>query len=156
MRNLIVTICVTLIFISCNFANSSTMKSNEIFPKGEKVTENFVGEAWVVMLSNDVDNFDVMAPNVIFAPKSRNFWHAHPGGQLLFGTSGEGYYQEKGKPIQLLKVGDVVEVKPNVIHWHGATPKSEFVHLGISPQVRKGATNWYGPVTDEEYNSFGE
>jgi len=44
-------------------------------------------------------------------------------------------FQEKGEPIQHLKAGDVVEIKPNVTHWHGATPDKEFVHIGVSTLI---------------------
>lgn len=127
------------------------MSTEKIFPKGQKAEANFTGTAWVEMLSSDDANFDTQTYNVIFEPGCRNYWHSHPGGQILLVTSGEGYYQEKDHPIQLLKKGDVVEIKPNVIHWHGATPDSEFVHIGISTQVSKGAAVWYEPVSDEEY-----
>jgi quercetin dioxygenase-like cupin family protein len=130
------------------------MKTNEIFPKGQKAAANFTGDAWVKMLSSDVATFDAMTYNVIFAPGSRNYWHAHSGGQILLCTSGEGYYQEKGKPAQKLKAGDVVEIKPNVIHWHGATATSEFVHIGITPQVNENNVTWLEPVTQEEYTSL--
>jgi quercetin dioxygenase-like cupin family protein len=127
------------------------MSTEKIFPKGQKAEANFTGTAWVEMLSSDDANFDTQTYNVTFEPGCRNYWHSHPGGQILLVTSGEGYYQERGYPIQLLKEGDVVEIKPNVIHWHGATPYSEFVHIGISTQVSKGAAVWYEPVSDEEY-----
>jgi quercetin dioxygenase-like cupin family protein len=35
-----------------------------------------------------------------------------PGGQILIVTDGTGYYQEKGKPIQLIRKGDVVNIPP--------------------------------------------
>lgn len=136
---------------------TSNMKQTEIFPKGLKAEANFVGTAWVKMLVTDSNKtFDTQVYNVTFEPGCRNSWHAHPGGQLLLVTSGTGYYQEKGKPIQLLKVGDVVEIKPNVVHWHGATPNDTFVHIGITTQVEKGDAIWYDSVTDEEYNSYQE
>jgi len=134
--------------------NKNTMKAEKIFPKGQKATEYFTGNAWVEMLTTDAANFDTISYNVTFAPGSRNYWHSHPGGQILYCISGEGYYQEKGKPKQSLKTGDVVEIKPNVVHWHGATPDKEFVHLGVSTQLSKGAPTWLGEVTDDEYNSF--
>jgi hypothetical protein len=34
------------------------MKTNEIFPKGHKATENFTGDTWVQMLTVDGENFD--------------------------------------------------------------------------------------------------
>lgn len=130
------------------------METNAIFQKGQKATENFTGDTWVQMLTFDYENFDAMSYNVEFAPGSRTYWHSHPGGQLLYCTSGEGCYQEKGQPIRHLKVGDVVEIKPNVVHWHGAEPNSYFVHLGVSTQLSKGPALWYGEVSDEEYDSL--
>ena len=127
------------------------MNTNAIFPKGQKVEENFTGETNVQMLTVDGQNFDAISYNVTFAPGSRTFWHSHPGGQILYCISGEGCYQEKGKPIQHLKTGDVVEIMPDVVHWHGAAPDKEFVHLGISTQLAKGPAIWFGAVTNDEY-----
>ncbi len=128
--------------------------NNTIFPKGDKITNNyFTGTAWLQMLiTNEVFNCPI--GNVTFEPGCRNNWHSHPGGQILLCTSGQGYFQEKGKPIQLLKAGDVVQILPDVVHWHGATPDSEFSHLAITTNPQKGAVEWMQPVTDEEYNSF--
>ena len=139
--------------VSCTTLKQNSMKSTEIFPKGQKATAYFTGDAWIEMLSSDVATFDAMTYNVTFAPGSRNYWHVHSGGQILLCTSGEGYYQEKGQPAQKLKAGDVIEVKPNVIHWHGATPTSTFVHIGITPQVNKNNVTWLNPVSEDEYAS---
>ena len=95
---------------------------------------------------------DCTVGNVTFAPGVRNSWHSHPGGQILLCTSGEGRYQEKGKPVQVLRPGDVVKIAPNVVHWHGAAPDSEFTHIAIGAQQSKGGAVWLAPVTDEEYN----
>ena len=153
----ILLICLIAVFtISCNnkSENKNNMEAKDIFPKGQKVEANFTGTAWVEMLSVNNADFDTQVYNVRFEPGCHNYWHSHPGGQLLLVTSGQGYYQEKGQPIQLLNPGDVVEIKPNIVHWHGATPDSEFVHIGISTQVSKGPAEWYGPVSDVEYNSY--
>jgi quercetin dioxygenase-like cupin family protein len=48
----------------------------------------------------------------------------------------------------------VVEILPDVVHWHGATPDSEFSHIAIGTKTSEGAAVWYEPVTDEEYNSL--
>ena len=95
----------------------------------------------------------VFLANVTFEPGCRNSWHSHKGGQLLLCTSGKGYYQEKGKPIQLLLPGDVVKIAPDVVHWHGAAPDSGFTHIAINTKVHLGATQWYEPVSDEEYTN---
>jgi hypothetical protein len=49
--------------------------------------------------------------------------------------------------------GDVVEIPPDVVHWHGAAPDTAFSHIGISPNTQKGPAAWLGAVTDEEYLS---
>lgn len=156
MKKGFILVCAALIAVSCTTKNNEAMNTNEIFPKGQIAEANFTGTAWVEMLVTDNTNFDTQVYNVTFEPGCRNFWHSHPGGQLLLVTSGEGYYQEQGQPIRLLRPGDVVKIKPDVIHWHGATPDSEFVHIGISTQVSKGPAEWYDPVSDEEYNSYKE
>jgi quercetin dioxygenase-like cupin family protein len=50
-----------------------------------------------------------------------------------------------------LQKGDVVAIPPDVEHWHGAAPDSDFIHIGISPNTHKGGAVWLAPVTDEEY-----
>lgn len=126
----------------------------DVFSKGFKLPDgpNFTGEAWLDMFVTKADSMDCTAGNVTFAPGVRNSWHSHPGGQILLCTSGEGRYQEEGKLIQVLHPGDVVKIAPNVVHWHGAAPDSEFTHIAIGPQQSKGGAVWLRPVTDEEYN----
>ncbi len=104
----------------------------------------------------DSKTFDVVVSDVIFEPSARNSWHSHPGGQILIATAGKWYYQEKGKPIQVLKPGDVIAIAPDVKHWHGAAPDSGFTHMAINTKVSLGATEWYNPVTNEEYNDYKE
>jgi quercetin dioxygenase-like cupin family protein len=130
-----------------------TMAYNAVFPKGDQApTDYFTGSTWVKMLHPDTDSvFDTQVYNVIFEPSARTNWHSHPGGQILLITDGTGYYQEKGKPARLLNPGDVVPIPPGVVHWHGAAPESDFVHIGMSTKVHLGPAKWFGPVTDEEY-----
>lgn len=151
-RKMLVAIMLSFISIVACHENNKT-ETMEIFNKGQKATENFTGDTWVELLTVDGKNFETMSYNVTFAAGSRTDWHSHPGGQILYCLSGEGRYQEKGQAIQILTVGDVVEIKPNVVHWHGASPDTEFVHLGISTQLAKGPADWYGAVTDEEYSN---
>ncbi len=128
---------------------------NTIFPKGDKASPDyFTGTAWVKILVPADDTFNTSVGNVVFEPGCRNNWHTHGGGQILIATSGTGYYQERGKPIQLLNPGDVIKIAPDVLHWHGASPESEFTHIAINTNTHKGIVNWLQPVTDEEYNSL--
>jgi quercetin dioxygenase-like cupin family protein len=126
-----------------------------IFPKGDLApAEYFTGKAYVKMLVPNDAVLNTAVGNVIFEARARNNWHTHPGGQILIVTHGTGYYQEAGKPIQLLKVGDVVNIQPEIKHWHGASPESEFTHIAISTNTEKGIVDWLEPVTDEEYDSY--
>ena len=128
---------------------------NIIFPKGEKApADYFTGTVSVKVLVPNDSTLNCQIGNVVFEPGARNNWHTHPGGQILLATNGIGYYQEKGKPIQLLRKGDVVNILPDVEHWHGASPDSEFTHIAVNTNTQKGIVVWLQRVTDEEYNSF--
>ena len=85
--------------------------------------------------------------NVTFEPGCRNSWHSHKAGQLLIATAGIGYYQEKGQPARRLFPGDIVEIAPDVEHWHGAAPDSVFAHISITAN----AAVWLSPVSDAQY-----
>ncbi len=149
----LLTIAVTV--ISCNEnRGGNSMDNRTIFEKGNKAgNDYFSNTVWVKMLVIDEEKtFDTQVYNVTFEPAARTHWHSHPGGQILLVTEGNGYYREKGKPARSLKPGDVVPIPADVVHWHGAAPKSEFVHLGMSTQVHLGPAKWLGPVTDQEYS----
>lgn len=118
-----------------------------LFPKGEKLPETwFTGTAWLYMLASDENNLNCSIGNVTFEPGARNHWHIHKIGQILLVTAGKGYYQERGKPAQRIKKGDVVVIPKGVEHWHGAARDSSFTHLAIT----QGETEWLARVGDEE------
>ena len=116
--------------------------------------EYFTGTVWVNMNITPDDDYNTLIGTVTFEPKGRTNWHTHTCGQILFVTQGIGYYQEKGKLIQVIREGDVVKIPRNVIHWHGASRNSPMVHIAIVPELDKDKTEWLQPVTDEEYNRF--
>lgn len=122
-----------------------------LFPRGEKneaFKEYFVGQSYLNMLTTT----GVAIRNVTFEPGCRNNWHIHhKGGQILLVTNGRGYYQEWGKPAQELKPGDVVNIPPEVKHWHGAAKDSWFCHLAIEVPAKDAANEWLEPVSDEDY-----
>jgi len=96
---------------------NTTENQNAIFQKGEKApADYFSGTVWVKMLVPNGPNLNCQIANVVFEPGARNNWHTHPGGQILIAIDGIGYYQEKGKPIQLIRKGDVVNIPPDVVH----------------------------------------
>lgn len=127
---------------------------NLIFSKGIKVTsDNFIGEVWLKMLVTESE-FNCPVYNVTFEPGARNNWHVHPGGQILLVTSGKGWYQEEGQPAQSIQAGDVIKIKPNIKHWHGASADSQMVHVGITTNLQNGNETWLEPVGDKEYDAL--
>jgi len=124
----------------------------EIFPKGEKApAEYFTGTVWIKLIVPNDQTLNAQIGNVMFEAGARNNWHSHSGGQILIVTDGIGYYQEKGKAIQIIRKGDVVNIAPDVVHWHGASATREMTHLAINPNTQKGIVTWLQHVTDEEY-----
>ena len=125
-----------------------------IFPIGEPNTayaQYFTGNSYLAPISRE----QVSISNVTFEPRCRNNWHIHRatngGGQMLIGVAGRGWYQEWGKPAQLLVPGDVVNIPPEVKHWHGAAPDSWFSHLAVEVPGTETSNEWCEPVTDEAY-----
>lgn len=127
---------------------------NQPFAIGEinPYSKYFTGITHLNMLVTRDETFNSSIGNVTFDAGARTNWHKHSGGQILLVTAGEGRYQEKGKDIQILKKGDVVKIPPNVEHWHGAAPDSNFAHISIEPNIPNNKTTWLKPVTDKEYN----
>ena len=152
---LFVAVAVTILVAGCNNAQNMKTEVPEIsaFPAGKSnvaYEQYFSGRSWLAPLTS-MKELNVPVSNVTFEPGCRNNWHSHTGGQLLICVGGEGYYQEKGKPAQRLKAGDVVEIAPDVVHWHGAAPDSWFSHLAIECNPQTNSNAWFDPVSDEEY-----
>lgn len=153
MRNSIIKICLLLtLFCLKTAAQPPSNMLNTIFPTGDKIQGgNFTGTVWVTPLMAADSALNASIGNVVFEPKARSKWHKHPGGQTLLALEGVGYYQEKGKEVQILRKGDVVRCPPDVKHWHGASHDSWFVQLAITPEHPKGRVIWLHEVSDEEY-----
>jgi quercetin dioxygenase-like cupin family protein len=124
-------------------------------PIGEKVSSNnFTGTVWLKPLVPNDSVFNCIVGSVTFEPGARSNWHYHPARQILLVTAGIGYYQEKGKPIRIIRKGDAITCPPNVEHWHGASPGSMMTHIAINPNTEKGIVVWLQKVSDEEYKSL--
>ena len=126
-----------------------------VFAKGVKApATNFTGTAWVNMVVQAGDGLNSSIGTVTFEPGARTAWHRHPGGQILLVTEGKGYYQERGKPVQIMQKGDVMKCLPGTEHWHGASPDTKVTHIAIGPNAEKGSAVWLQKVTDQEYRSY--
>ena len=128
-----------------------------VFPIGtpnDGFAQYFVGQSYLYPLSTS----QVGVCNVTFEPGCRNNWHIHHadqgGGQMLICVAGRGYYQEWGKEAQELRPGDVVNIPPEVKHWHGAAPDSWFSHLALEVPGTSCTNEWLEAVTDEAYSKL--
>lgn len=125
-----------------------------VFPMGEKneaFAQYFVGQSYLNMLSTE----RVTIGNVTFEPGCRNNWHIHhKGGQILLCTAGRGYYQEWGKEAQELHPRDVVNIPPEVKHWHGAAKDSWFAHLAVEVPAEGASNEWLEVVNEEDYEKL--
>jgi len=141
---------------SCNQnKNQTTMNpQNEtsLFPKGDKLSNAwFSGDAFLKPLLAKDKNNDFALGSVAFEPGARTHWHTHPKGQVLIVTEGEGIYQERCKPAQRIKKGDLVNIPENVEHWHGATAATKMIHIAITNYQGEQNVTWLKPVSDKEF-----
>lgn len=123
------------------------------FPAGEKnpYRQYFDGQSYLARLVSG----KVSVANVTFEPGCRNHWHIHhKGGQILLVTGGRGYYQAWGEKARELHPGDVVDIPPEVKHWHGAAPDSWFSHIAIEVPAEGASNEWCEPVSNEEYGKL--
>ena len=145
MRKIIILFALALSF--------TAVAQETLFPvKFTAPAEYNTGKVHISVLSRSEHQ---MTTNFLFERGSHNSWHYHPNAtQVLMVLNGEAYYQEEGKPKQLLRKGDVVTTAPNVRHWNGATPWSDCECMTVSDlvpgeehavQLRK--------VTDEEFSA---
>jgi quercetin dioxygenase-like cupin family protein len=88
---------------------------------------------------------------VTFEPGARTAWHTHPLGQTLIVTSGCGWVQREGGPIEEIHPGDLVWFEPGEKHWHGATPQTAMTHIAIAEALDGKAVDWMEKVTNEQY-----
>ena len=130
-----------------------TKEINTVFQKGEPnpYDKFFTGQTYLKRLVEKDGVFNSSIADVVFEPKARTNLHKHTGGQILLVMSGEGGYQERNGEIRILHKGDVVEIKPNVEHWHGASPDSWFEHISIETNLPNNESTWLEPVKDREY-----
>lgn len=118
----------------------------------------FIGQSFLNPLTKPEDG--LFLANVTFEPGCRNNWHIHHaktgGGQMLICTAGEGWYQEEGKAPVSLTAGMVINIPPEVKHWHGAKKDSWFSHIALEIPGEETSNEWCEPVSDKEYNELEE
>ena len=87
---------------------------------------------------------------VTFEPGARTAWHTHPLGQTLIVTSGTGWVQREGGPVEEIRAGDVIWIPPGVRHWHGATATTSMAHVAIVESLDGKNVDWMEQVSEEQ------
>lgn len=121
-------------------------------PSGAGPSEWFTGTVRVDPLFQADVPARVAGASVTFEPGARTAWHTHPLGQTLIVTSGCGWAQREGGPVEEIHPGDVVWFPPNEKHWHGATPTTAMTHIAIQEQLDGKMVEWMEKVTDGQYS----
>ena len=123
---------------------------------GERLTakrgsaDYFAGEVWLEPLVQS-GSTDLQMVRVSFSPGARTAWHTHPGGQILYISSGRGLVQKLGEPVLEMRVGDTVIIAAGEKHWHGARPDCPMQHIAIQPLVGGVGADWMEQVSDADY-----
>ena len=120
-------------------------------PSGKGPADYFTGTVRVDPLFHAPDPARVRGASVTFEPGARTAWHTHPLGQTLIITSGLGWVQTAGGPIEEVRAGDVVWFPPGEKHWHGATRQTAMTHIAIQEAVNGKNVDWLEKVSDAQY-----
>ena len=122
-------------------------------PSGKGPAEYFTGTVRIDPLFSAPDPARVAGASVTFEPGARTVWHTHPLGQILIVTSGLGWVQREGGPVEEVRPGDVVWFPPGEKHWHGATATTAMTHIAIQERLAGKAVDWLEHVTDSQYRA---
>jgi quercetin dioxygenase-like cupin family protein len=120
-------------------------------PSGKGPADYFTGSVRVDPLIETKEPARVRGAHVTFEPGARTAWHTHPLGQTLIVTSGLGWVQRLGGPVEEIRPGDVVWFEPGEKHWHGATATTGMSHIAIQEALNGSAVAWMEKVSDEDY-----
>jgi len=109
---------------------------------------NFTGSAHVSAPFSGRGGSRIGGATVTFAAGARTASHRHANGRTLVVTSGCGWVQRDGGPVEEICAGDVATIAPREAHWPGATATSPLTHVALS---EGGGVEWLDQVTDAEY-----
>jgi quercetin dioxygenase-like cupin family protein len=122
-------------------------------PSAKGPADWFTGSVRIDPLFAVAEPSRAAANAVTFEPGARTAWHTHPLGQMLIVTSGAGWAQREGGPIETIRAGDVVRFEPGEKHWHGATATTGMTHIAIQESLHGKAVEWLEHVSDDHYQS---
>ena len=120
-------------------------------PSAKGPADYFTGTVRIDAPFAGEDPARVGGATVTFEPGARTAWHTHPLGQTLIVTSGLGWVQREGGPVEEIRPGDLVWFAPGEKHWHGATSTTAMTHIAIAEKLNGSPVDWMEKVTDEQY-----
>ena len=120
-------------------------------PSGKGPAEWFTGTVRIDPLFSSPDPARAAGNLVTFEPGARTAWHTHPLGQTLIVSSGLGWVQREGGPVEEIRPGDVVWFEPDEKHWHGATASTAMSHIAIQEALNGTPVTWLEKVSDQQY-----
>jgi quercetin dioxygenase-like cupin family protein len=120
-------------------------------PSGKGPADYFTGTVRIDPLFSPPDPARVSGSLVTFEPGARTAWHTHPFGQTLIVTSGLGWTQREGGPVEEIRPGDVICFEPGEKHWHGASATTAMSHIAIQEKLNGSPVDWMEHVTDTQY-----
>ncbi len=126
-----------------------TKVGSQVSAKGPE--EWFTGAVRIDTLFQPNESRRAAAASVTFEPGARTAWHTHPLGQTLIVTSGCGWAQCEGGPVEEIHPGDVIWFAANEKHWHGATATTGMTHIATQENLNGKVVEWMEKVTDEQY-----
>jgi quercetin dioxygenase-like cupin family protein len=120
-------------------------------PSAKPPADYFTGTVRLDPMFQASEPSRVGAGHVTFEPGARSAWHTHPLGQTLIITSGLGWVQREGGPIEEVGTGDIIWFPPSLKHWHGASPTTAMSHIAIQESLNGKSVDWLEKVSDEQY-----
>lgn len=154
-------LCTAALYVGAASAEGDDQLVQQIIRSGEQASivgpeQFFTGRVRIDPIWPADEQINASGSLVTFEPGARSAWHTHPAGQRLVVSSGVGLTQEWGKPIQVIRPGDVVWCPPGVKHWHGAAPTTAMSHIAVTATLNGQNVDWMEKVSDEQYGQSSE
>lgn len=122
-------------------------------PSSRGPAEYFTGTVRIDPLFSPPEPARAAGALVTFEPGARTAWHTHPLGQTIIVTTGCGWAQREGGPVEVIRPGDVVWFPPGEKHWHGATATTAMSHIAVQEKQDGSPVTWLEQVSDEQYRA---
>lgn len=116
----------------------------------EGAAENFTGTVTIGPAFEAPGDARLSGALVTFQPGARTAWHSHPLGQTLYITQGCALIHAEGHDVLAAGPGDIVQIPPDIRHWHGASADEGMAHVAILESLGGVGTNWMELVSDNQ------